>query len=125
MGQIFEEIEVEDQRVKVKIDTGSDFPLSLKKELIEKLKLVRHPTAKALIISEERGLVESPAYIARVKVRGCEIPPTVVVEATGENILGHPIMQLLKAKVDEEKEKLIIERCPEFFFGEFRGKIID
>ena len=127
MGIIYEEIEIEGKPIKVKIDTGSDFPLCLKKEVIKKLKLVKHPK-KALLFTEE-GTKETPVYLANIKVGCCNFgPPQVVVESFGEdNLLGHPILQTLQAKVDEEKHKLIFDcdKCPIGTTGDKRGKIIN
>lgn len=124
MGKIYEEIKVNDKKVKVKIDTGSDLPLCLKKDVIKKLKLKKHPTAIAKFFTEEKGYVESPAYIANIRMKNCNTYPTVIVEATGENLLGHPLLQVFEAKIDEKKEELIIDKCPIFRTGEKTGKII-
>ncbi len=127
MGRIYEEIEVDGRKVRVKVDTGSDFPLALKRDIIRKLKLKKHPTAKALLDTEE-GRKESPAYMARIKIKGCEFgSPQPIVEAFGEdNLLGHPILQALGAKIDEKKERIIFDmtRCPTGSRGGVTGKIV-
>ena len=127
MGRIYDTITVEGQEIEVKVDTGSDFPLSLTKDTIKKLNLKKHPTARALIYTEE-GPRESPAYMARIKINKCEFGvPQAIVETIGpENLLGHPILQALDAKIDEEKEKVIfnMKKCPTGSVGGMRGKII-
>ena len=125
MGKIYEEIKVNDKKVKVKVDTGSDLPLCLRKDVIEKLKLKKHPTAIAKFFTEEKGYVESPTYFANIRLKKCNPYPVVVVEATGENLLGHPVLQVFEAKIDEKKEELIIDKCPVFRTGEVTGKIIE
>ncbi|MHA1852543.1 MAG: hypothetical protein ACTSUF_03440 [Candidatus Heimdallarchaeaceae archaeon] len=126
MSRIYEEIEVEGKKIKVKIDTASDFPLCLRKEVIEKLGL-KDSGKKALLFREENGKMipePTPIYLAEIKIKNC--PPYVekITEAFGENLLGHPVLQMYGAKIDEEKEKLIINECPTFFrTGEIRGKI--
>ena len=127
MGNIHEEIEIEGKLIKVKIDTGCDFPLALKKEVIEKLNLTKHPK-KALLFTEE-GTKKSDVYLANVKIGNCNFGvPQVVVEAFGEeNLLGHPILQALGAKVDEDKEIVIfnMSKCPKGVKGGITGKIIE
>ena len=126
MGRIYEEIEIEGKLIKVKIDTGSDFPLCLKKNIIKKLKLIKHPK-KAILLTEE-GPKETPVYLANIKIGCCNFgPPQLVVEAFGEdNLLGHPILQSLQAKVDEKKHKLVFDcdKCPTGTTGEKIGEII-
>lgn len=128
MGKIYEDIEINGKKVKVKVDTGSDFPLSLRRDVIKKLNLKKHPTAKALLFTEE-GTKESPAYMARIKIKDCEFgSPQTVVEAFGEdNLLGHPILQALDAKVDEKKKKITFksEMCPRGSRGGITGYIIE
>jgi len=128
MGRVYEDMKIEGKNVKVKVDTGSDFPLSLIRETIKRLKLKKHPTAKALMFTEE-GEKESPAYLARVKIKGCEFgAPQLIVESFGkDNLLGHPILQALGAKVDEDKEKITFDarKCPTGSVGGVTGKIID
>lgn len=128
MGEIYEEIEIEGIKKKVKIDTGSDFALCLRKEVIEELKLIKHPTAKAIIYREEKGKLipdYSPVYLANIKIKNCPAYVEKIVEAFGQNnLLGHPILQLFKAKIDEEKEELIIGKCPTFTTGGKTGEII-
>ena len=60
MGRIYENIEIDGKKVRVKVDTGSDFPLALKGDVIRKLKLKKHPTAKALLFTEEGPIIKSP-----------------------------------------------------------------
>jgi predicted aspartyl protease len=130
MGKIYEEIEVEGEKVIVKIDTASDFELALRKEVIEKLKLKRAPF-KAKVFREEEGKMKEysePMWFARTKIKGCEFPtPLKIIEASGENLLGHPILQALSAKIDEENKTFTFEprMCPKGFTGELRGKIED
>lgn len=127
MGIIFEEIEIEGKKVKVKVDTGSDFALCLRKEVIEDLKLVKHPKARAILFTEE-GKKETSVYLARIKIQGCSFAsPQIVVEAFGEdNLLGHPILQALGAIVDEKTEKVIfdMDKCPTGRAGGITGEII-
>ena len=127
MGKIYEEIEIEGKKIKVKIDTGSDFALSLKKEVIKKLGLQKHPKAYALLKTEE-GEKKSPVWFVRTKIKGCEFgAPQLVVEAFGEdNLLGHPILQALGAKVDEDKEEFSFDpiMCPRGCRGGITGEII-
>ena len=127
MGRIYEEIEVEGKRVKVKVDTGSDFPLCLKANVIKELNLKQHPTARAKLKTEE-GVKYSPAYLAKIKIRGCTFGiPQLIVETTGEdNLLGHPILQALGAKLDENKEIFIfdMDKCPKGSAGGKTGKIV-
>jgi len=126
MGIIYKEIEIEGKPVNLKVDTGSDFALSLKREIIEELKLQKHPKTYALLKTEE-GDKKSPVYLARIKISSCEFgAPQLVVEAFGEdNLLGHPILQALGAKVDEEKEIVIfdMQKCPKGIKGGITGKI--
>ena len=127
MGKIYEEIEVEGEKVKVKVDTASDFALSLRRETIEKLKLPLSPK-KALLRTEE-GPKESPVYLARVKIGKCEFgSPQIVVEAFGDdNLLGHPILQALDANIDEKNKKIVFDSdmCPRGNRGGITGKIIE
>jgi len=126
MGKIYEEIDIDGKKVKVKIDTGSDFALCLKKEVIKKLGLKKHPKAYAILKTEE-GDKKSPAYLANIKIGCCKFGvPQLVVEAFGEdNLLGHPILQSLQAKVDEEKHKIVFDcdKCPIGNTGEKTGEI--
>ena len=130
MGIIREEIEIEREPIKVKIDTASDFELALRKEVIEKLKLKKAPF-KAKIFREEEGKTREyfePMWFARTKIKKCEFPvPLRVIEASGENLLGHPILQTLGAKIDEKKKKFTFDpkMCPRGETGEIRGEIIE
>jgi len=122
MSRIYEEIEVEGHKVRVKIDSGSDFPLCLRRETIEQLGL-KDSGKKALLIREEYGKAiqePTPIYLAEIKVNGCPMFVERVTEAFGENLLGHPILQLLGAKVDEKNDKLEINCPPSFRTGELR-----
>jgi predicted aspartyl protease len=129
MGIVYEEIEIEGQPVKVKIDTGCDFPLALRREVIEQLKLHLSPL-KAKTFREEEGKVREileNVWLARIKICGCEFAvPQNVIEASGENLLGHPILQALQAKVDEEKHKLVFDpdKCPKGSKGGITGIIL-
>ena len=127
MGNIYEDIEIEGKPIKVKIDTASDFALSLRKEVIKKLKLQKHPK-KAILLTEE-GEKESSVWLANIKIGCCKFgPPQLVVEAFGkDNLLGHPILQTLQAKVDEKKHKLVFDcdKCPIGTIGDKKGKIIE
>jgi len=129
MGIVYEEIEIEGKPVKVKIDTGSDFELALRKEVIEKLKLKEAPF-KAKIFREEGKIREyfEPMWFARTKIRSCEFPvPLRVIEASGENLLGHPILQALGVKIDEENETFTFDpiMCPKGVKGGITGYIIN
>ena len=129
MGKIYEEIEIEGKKVSVKIDTASDIPLCLRKEVIKKLKLSKSPL-KAKLFREEEGKTREyleDIWLARIKIKGCEFAvPQLVVEAKGENLLGHPILQALGAKIDEEKEEFTFkpQMCPRGETGEVIGEII-
>lgn len=127
MGRIYENIMVDGKKVRVKVDTGSDFPLCLTRKTIRELNLKKHPTAKALMFTEE-GTKESPAYMARVKIKRCELgSPQAIVEASGpDNLLGHPILQAFDAKIDEEKERVIFDmrKCPTGSIGGMTGMIV-
>lgn len=129
MGIIFEEVEINGKKIKVKVDTGSDFPLCLKKEIINKLKLPLSPL-KAKIFREdgtERTEVFENVWTARIKIRGCEFGvPQHVIEAHGDNLLGHPILQALGAKVDEAEEKVVfdMDKCPTGSVGGPTGEVI-
>ena len=131
MGKIYEEIEVEGERVRVKIDTASDFPLALRREIIEQLNLPLSPK-KAKTSREEGGRkVENieDVWVARIKIGDCEFgSPQHVVEALGEdNLLGHSVLQALGAKIDEKNERVVFDMrmCPRGERGELTGKIID
>ena len=130
MGKIYEDIIIEGKKVKVKIDTASDIPLCLRKEVIDKLKLSKSPL-KAKLFREEGGKTRGysePVWLARIKIKGSEFgAPQLVVEAKGENLLGHPILQALGAKIDEEKETFTFDpiMCPRGSTGEVRGEIIN
>ena len=128
MGNIYEDIIIEGKKIPVKIDTASEFALALKKEVIENLKLIPHPTAKALLKTEE-GEKESPVWLARIKIKNCEFgSPQTIVEAFGENnLLGNPILQALGAKIDEDKETVVfdMQKCPRGETGELMGEIIE
>ena len=127
MGRIYEKIEIEGKKVKVKIDTGSDFPLCLRKDIIKKLGLKPHPTAKAELHTEE-GIKYSPAYLATIKIKGCRFgAPQIVVEAFGEdNLLGHPILQALDAKINEERGIIEFDKdkCPRGSAGGITGRML-
>ena len=130
MGIIYENIEIEGKKIPVKIDTGSDFALALRKEVIEKLKLKKSPL-KPKVTREEEGETKEhlePVWLARIKIKNCEFgSPQLVVEAFGEdNLLGHPVLQALGAKVDEDKEIVIfdMQKCPRGCRGGITGKII-
>lgn len=130
MGKIYEEIEIEGKPFKVKLDTGSDFELTLRKEVIEELKLQKAPF-KAKTFREEEGKTREyleSMWFARTKIRGCEFPtPLRVIEASGESLLGHPILQALGAKIDEENETFTFDpiMCPKGCRGGITGKIIE
>lgn len=129
MGKIYEEIKIEGKKVKVKVDTASDAPLCLRKEVIKKLKLSKSPL-KAKLFREEEGKTREyleDIWLARIKIKGCEFAvPQLVIEAKGENLLGHPILQALGAKIDEEKETFTFNpiMCPRGSTGEVRGEIV-
>jgi len=129
MGKVYEEIEIEGEKVKVKIDTASDFPLAIRKELIDKLKLPLSPR-KAQASREENGetiKVREDVWLARIKIRNCEFAlPQFVVEAHGENLLGNPILQALGAKINEKNETVDFDSdmCPRGATGEVMGEII-
>ena len=122
MGRIYKEIEINNKKVSVKVDTGSDFDLSLKKETIEKLNLKKHPTAYAEMETEELGKIKSPVWMSDINVRGCTMP-AFIVEASGENLLGHPILQELGVNIDEKNHNININ-CPQNRISEKRGRII-
>ena len=130
MGKIYEDIEIEGKMVRVKVDTASDFPLALTKETIERLNLPLSPR-KAITFREEEGKrreYREDVWLARIKIGNCEFAvPQVVVVASGENLLGHPILQTLGAKIDEKKERMVfdMEKCPRGETGELMGRIID
>ena len=48
------------------------------------------------------------------------------MEASGENLLGHPILQALGAKIDEEKKTFTFdnEKCPTGVTGDVTGEIV-
>lgn len=130
MGRIYEEIEIEGEPIKVKIDTASDIALCLRKEVIKKLKLSKSPL-KAKVFREEEGKTREyleDIWLARIKIKDCEFgAPQLVIESSGENLLGHPILQALGAKIDEKKKKFTFDpkMCPRGETGEIRGEIVE
>jgi len=130
MGNIYEDIEIEDKKIPVKIDTASEFPLALRKEVIEELKLKKSPL-KAKVTREEEGETKEhlePVWLARIKIKSCEFGvPQIVVEAKGGNLLGNPILQALGAKINEENEEFTFNprMCPRGETGELMGEIIE
>jgi len=125
MGRIYEEIEIEGKKVQVKIDTASDFPLCLRREIIEELGL-KDSGKRALLFREENGknIAEpTPIYLAEIKMRDCPAYVERVTESYGENILGHPVLQMFGVKIDEKTEKLTVICPTSFSFGELRGKM--
>jgi predicted aspartyl protease len=114
MSRIYEEIEIEGKKVKVKIDTGSDFPLSLRKELINELGLPMHPTIKAQVFREEEGKPKTelePTWTAETNIRGCKLI-LPIVEAKGDNLLGNTLLQKMKASIDAGKDGISFTECP-------------
>lgn len=128
MGKIYEEIEIEGKPVRVKIDTASDFALCLRRETINELKLPLSPR-KAQAFREENGKtieIREDVWLARIKIRDCEFAvPQIVIEAHGENLLGHPILQALGAKIDEKHKKFDFDSdmCPRGATGEVMGTL--
>ena len=69
-----------------------------------------------------------PVWLARIKIRSCEFAvPQIVVEASGENLLGNPILQTLGIKIDEGNEEFTFDprMCPRGRTGELMGEIIE
>ena len=114
MGRIYEDIVVEGKKVKAKADTGSDFPLALRMELIRELGLEKHPTIKASVIREENGKTIKdlePTWTADIKIQKCRLT-VPVVEAKGENLIGNTLLQRLKTDIDIENDKMTVRDCP-------------
>ncbi|RLF96864.1 hypothetical protein DRN52_01755, partial [Thermococci archaeon] len=51
------------------------------------------------------------AYIESIEVAGCKLPPIMIVEGDS-NLLGHQVLQMMGAIIDEEKGEVKYRVCP-------------
>ena len=69
------------------------------------------PVKKIKAIFADGREKEVNAYVEQIEIRGCKLPPVILVEGE-QNLLGHNVLQQLGAVIDEKKGKIIYRVCP-------------
>jgi len=64
------------------------------------------PVKKIKAIFADGREKEVNAYVEQIEIRGCKLPPVILVEGE-QNLLGHNV-----AVIDEKKGKIIYRVCP-------------
>ena len=65
------------------------------------------PVKKIKAIFADGREKEVNAYVEQIEIRGCKLPPVILVEGE-QNLLGHNVL----AVIDEKKGKIIYRVCP-------------
>ena len=97
------ESDTEKKEVDVLIDTGSDISV-IEEEILLKLGAMHLGNVEMITAGESVGV--KPFYLLRfMKIRNCRIPWVRVIGGR-KNLLGRDILEMGKAKIDEENGRV-------------------
>ncbi len=106
--ELHENIRLNGTTIDCEIDTGTSYTV-IKKEILKKIGL--KPVKKIKAQFADGIEKEVNTYIENIEVAGCKLPPTILVEGE-ENLLGHDVLQMMGANIDENKGKVQYRVCP-------------
>jgi len=106
--ELHEKIKINGIEVDCKIDMGTPYTV-LKKDILEKAGA--RPVRKILAKFADGHERMVNAYIESIEITGCKLPPIMIVEGNN-NLLGHQVLQMMGAIIDEEKGKVKYRICP-------------